>query len=807
MNIRAIKLLSAGALCLAAGMPMAWGDITVTPVGDQYKIIVNPSTVCGPASLVLAWDTEDRGEALEDWAVMRTVTEVLDKAGGEFTTQLAGIPAGSVVRAFATYPNLHLLKEDAYVELSGNQYFVTDLRENATSGLELKFAMKSDGTQYNPLVAGTQDGFTIGQQKGTANQIYIRCHDGEEIGNKPRISDNWGVTTLSLKRGGDGGSHGILNINGKQIADRTYAEPFVLCSYNKRHRNAPTRNLVYIGRSSVDSRYKNCKWYSIKFWGFDGNLVHDYVPACLGETPCLYDMVKKTYLLSEGTGSVEKSGEMDDGVVVAAVSDVAEDPAELVVAASWTGEAGDGAVFNPRNWSCTNPLGDPVADGVPGAAANVTLTGEIDMCIEAGQVLTCRSITINASLKRDASWLGRIQTSTESGAFAPVAGSVLELNGHNLTVAGAYIASANQWSVKNSATGNPATLCLVTAEDEVCENKLTMFNGNLRLEKRGTGTYMSHPRTVKPQSDYKGGTYLVEGLTKIVEGTTGWDAFGGNDMVIHIGPNAMMDVPGANCCATPIYLDGGTIFQTAAINNNKLFRKIILTADSKIIAIENASTTFGDANFDLQGHTLTVDLYNNVALNINNLVVSEGLFKVIGAGIFIFNQKCVLDAEKTNFDITGNSIQLWGTTTVHDFTCNTTAAPNKGRDGNYDLFVSGTFRPVTRNFTKTILMDGATLSLVDQTGTWSVDGSVVASPVYTRVVFPETGTIYVDVTGRTDIHTLGKSESPYLVKWHTGEVPTGVKFKLIGAPAPGYGLVVDSTGLGVRLPAFAILVR
>lgn len=806
MNVQVAKLLSSVALCLSVGVPMArGGDIKVSQVKDQYKILVDSATVNQKATLVLVWDTEDRGEKFDDWPQSRIVATDLNASGGEFSTPLEGIPEGSVVRVFARY-DVRRLKDGGYVELSGNQYFVTDVKENEATGMEMTFVMMG-GADWCPLIAGTHDGFTIGRNNGYRNSVYIRCHDGNEI-SRPSFTEG-GVTTISLQRGGNEGKTGVLCVNGNQVTTKDYSEPFVLY--------AKGASDIHLGTSVFRSNFTNCRWYSVKLWGLDGSLVREYVPACFGDAPCLYDTVKKTWLLSAGTGSATKSGELAEEVVgfeVAKVSAPAEavDP-KLVVKATWTGEAGTGELFNPANWNCINLLDEKVDDGVPGAATEITLTGEINLCIAENQVLTGRVInTVNATLKDDVVWLGHVQTSAGRDVF-PV-GSVIELNGHDMTLAGHYVETANQWTICNSAEGEPATLRVVTAEGQVNENRNTWLKGNLRLEKRGVGTYVAHTQKGNDGSNFTGGTYLVEGVTKLADGTW-WRAFGGDTKIIHIGPNATLDTAGTyHICNTPIYLDGGTILQSGGMNDQKddSFGNITLTADSTFRATANTViNTIGSelwaALIDLGGHTLTVDVADSCYLDIGKLDVTNGLVKMVGKGKFRTDGQNYhrVNAPMADFDIESKLIELYSNVSVRNFTCRATDVPEWGDTSKF-FTVSGTFRPVTRNFTKVCLLDGATLSLVDQTGSWSVDSSSTEHAEY-RVVFPETGTIYVDVTGRTDISELAKSPSPYLVKWNEGEVPTGVRFKIVGAPREGYGVLVDSTGLRLRSPGLAVIIR
>ena len=196
MKTKTAGMLGIGALCTLAWMPVAWGAIQVIQKSAEYKIVVGPATVGDTASLLIAWDSEDRGENFADWANSRVVSTALPADGGDFYTPLEGIPEGSVVRAFAKQ-TFKLLDDDGYVELSGNQYFQTDIKENETSGMEMTFVMMG-GSAWCPLMAGTHDGFTIGRRNTDRNRTYIRCHDGNEIGAYAVFTEG-GKTILSLR--------------------------------------------------------------------------------------------------------------------------------------------------------------------------------------------------------------------------------------------------------------------------------------------------------------------------------------------------------------------------------------------------------------------------------------------------------------------------------------------------------------------------------------------------------------------------------------------------------------------------------
>ena len=807
MKVKVFGLFGVGVVCALALVQPASGAISVVQKSTEYKIIVDPSTVDGAASIVLVWDTEDRGETLDGWAGSREVTTQLTAAGGEFYTPIEGIPEGSVVRAIARR-TFRFYSEDGYVQLSGNQYFVTDLKENATSGMEMTFVMMG-GSSWCPLMAGTHDGFTIGRREKDNYRTYVRCHDGNEIGAYASFTAN-AKTVMSLRRGGADGKSGVLSVNGAQVTSKAYAESFVL--YNK------AANLIHLGTSVNRQNFTNCKWYEVKFWDANENLVRDYVPVLCVESGAagLYEKLTQSVIYSAGSGSAAISGTSTETQVrLLAFSPVATavDPL-MVVKASWTGLARNGNPHDPANWACTNLLDEVVENALPGSNAVVTVTGEVDLQLTEGLVVTARTVTVNATLAGDTDWQGHFKTVTGNDVLQ--AGSALEMNGHGLTLAGSFLGTPNRVTLRNSAAGDPATLCIVTPEGTTCANKVAWLKGNLRLEKQGAGTYVPYTQTGSDGSDFTGGTYLQEGITRLVDGTW-WRVFGGDSKIVHVGANATLDTAGTyHVCNTPIFLDGGTILQSKGMSNQNTdsFGHITLTANStfRVTADTVINTTtalnnqWGAALIDLGGKELWFDVSGSPYLDFGNVIVTNGSVKVTGNGKFRTDGQSYhgIKGATADFDIEAQWIELYSNVAVHDFTCRSKNSPGHG-DVNKTMSVYGTFRPVTPHFTRVNLMAGATLSLIDQTGSWSVQSACASKPAY-RTVFPETGTINVDVTGRTDLLELGHSDNPYLVTWRAGEVPTNVQFQLVGAKK-GFSVIVDQAGLRLLTPEFFIFLR
>ncbi|MBQ9432099.1 MAG: DUF2341 domain-containing protein [Kiritimatiellae bacterium] len=97
-----------------------------------------------------------------------------------------------------------------------------------------------------------------------------------------------------------------------------------------------------------------------------------------------------------------------------------------ILAATWTGTAGDRSLTNPENWKCINGYGNIVANALPTSDTVVYISGAVDIQVSAGQTLTCRSVSVgDCTLAADCDWRG-----LENVWYA----GRLDLNGHTLIV-------------------------------------------------------------------------------------------------------------------------------------------------------------------------------------------------------------------------------------------------------------------------------------------------------------------------------------------------------------------------------------
>ena len=117
--------------------------------------------------------------------------------------------------------------------------------------------------------------------------------------------------------------------------------------------------------------------------------------------------------------------------------------------------------------------------------------------------------------------------------------------------------------------------------------------------------------------------------------------------------------------------------------------------------------------------------------------------------------------------------------------------------------VYGTYTPPPESFGfNMMMMDGSTMNLSEQSGTWSCSfvnsgGYVNGSDKPTSMSFKENATITINLDGRTDLKTIAKSESPYVVTWATK--PADTTTFVLDAATQELGFKCKVTDAGLRL--------
>jgi hypothetical protein len=116
------------------------------------------------SKIYLVWGATDFGDDMASWpsANRALYSGAVSSAAATYTFDGTGIPAGSIVRAFAT-SDIRLI--DSWVKIAANQYIDTGIPDNSAYGVDFKYRYDgtSTGGAYSSVIASGVDQFTIGR--------------------------------------------------------------------------------------------------------------------------------------------------------------------------------------------------------------------------------------------------------------------------------------------------------------------------------------------------------------------------------------------------------------------------------------------------------------------------------------------------------------------------------------------------------------------------------------------------------------------------------------------------------------------
>ena len=393
------------------------------------------------------------------------------------------------------------------------------------------------------------------------------------------------------------------------------------------------------------------------------------------------------------------------------------------------------------------------------------------------------SVTLDA----DADWTSR-------GILRIDDYATIDLNGHSLTIAGAYGAGT---ITNSSATLGEVHFVTPAGGVQTCSVALL---GNIKVFKEGEGTLSLN----RAGQTFTGGVVVEGGTAKAgsscPENGSYWGAEGGT---ITVNANATFEASGNNYFYTKNFiLNGGTLANTSNMNVNMGgFGSVTLVADSHF---NMRNTTFQNpldpaAKVDLGGYTLTVDLRAGSGANLYMPVsVENGNMAIASGGYLALNSGTVGGSSSLNLEMTGAAFKTDGDFSVSNYVARYTDAYNHG---SAPLKVYGTFTPagVDENgleyFHGCEMQDGSTIDLSAKTATWDTtatgwNGTGDADGART-VTFADNATVTLDLHGRT----LAKGEK--IVSWI--ETPANLDtltFALDAATTEaGEELVVTDSGI------------
>lgn len=369
------------------------------------------------------------------------------------------------------------------------------------------------------------------------------------------------------------------------------------------------------------------------------------------------------------------------------------------------------------------------------------------------------TITLNA----DADWTSRGMLHFESDA-------VIDLNGHSLTIVGAF----GTGTITDNSSGTPGELHIVTPPFSEIESSLAL-TGNLKVVKEGEGSLA----LIRSGQTFTGGVVVAAGTAYAPKGakkTTYAESnhyWGPDDGTITVMSGATFDNKGNTGYANKQFiLAGGTLANTGFAMSSfdaGIFSHLRLTADSYLDATvsmhfwEQSAT---GAHTDLGGHTLTTYIGYSNHLYLNT-VFSNGTLNVVNGGYLHPSPKSGTvvkhGSDTLNIRMIGSALNIGDDMPVRDYYAGYTQNYNGGTS---KLLVHGTFTPNAVDeagkdyFYGCTMQDGSCIDLSAKSNTWDTTSTGFTGGSRT-VSFANGASVTIDIHGRE----LAKGEQ--VVSWTT----------------------------------------
>lgn len=174
-----------------------------------------------------------------------------------------------------------------YIEGTGVQYINTGIAENAVYGIEMKCLVTGLAVNWQSLLSGTLDNFTIGSVDANKNAFYLRLRTTEICRPSEMYSDK--INTISIK-------NGLVHLNGSLVGTYTHGAL------------STATGALYVFANNAPSRYSKMRLYGLKIYDANGNVSRDYVPCNYGGSIGLFDNVTQAFYGNAGTGAFMYGG-------------------------------------------------------------------------------------------------------------------------------------------------------------------------------------------------------------------------------------------------------------------------------------------------------------------------------------------------------------------------------------------------------------------------------------------------------------------------------------------------------------------
>ncbi len=470
--------------------------------------------------------------------------------------------------------------------------------------------------------------------------------------------------------------------------------------------------------------------------------------------------------------------------------------------AVWTGNGERTDPTDAGNWVVTGANGEEIPGATPDAETYIRLSGETTLNVPAGTPVASAGLLLasQVTLAADCDWRGL-------GAVALRDRSKIDLLGHTLTLPAFGMISGGTGEITDSTTDveHPGEFHLAVPANTTVTNDCVLFTGNLKFVKEGEGGILS-----KMSCSYTGGTVIAEGKwTTFNNGTTDYSFvryfhFGAAGSSLEIAAGATLDIFGNyDLFVYPTRLAGtltSSTYATSNAGNGGIGWLTIVGEEAFVDVVKH--TVFNGGNIeqpqvDLGGHTLRMDAHggsgNQVCLN--GFGFTNGAVKVVSGGWW---RPCRNPADCSTVDFEmGAALWLDADITVRDFKV---AYGNLNDvNGTAHVYIKGVYSVGTGYMNNFVLLDGATLDVAEQTGTWAIESTVKANQ---RINFADGAKIALHI-GRRRL-----ADGEKLIGWTTPPANlSGLSFVFDEAARAFYALRVESDGLYVRRRGLMFILR